>query len=87
MGGYGIFDGPTDDNSINVMKTQWNANVVRIPLNEDCWLGINGVQQQYSGQFYKSQVGDYIRRIISHGMYVIIDLHWTQNGGGLAKGQ
>lgn len=45
INGYGIFDGPTDDNSISVMKNQWNANVVRIPLNEDCWLGINGVQQ------------------------------------------
>lgn len=44
VGGYGIFDGPNDDNSINAMKT-WNVNVVRIPLNEDCWLAINGVKQ------------------------------------------
>ena len=21
----------------------WNINAVRVPLNEDCWLGINGV--------------------------------------------
>jgi endoglucanase len=42
VGGYGIFDGPTDDASIDQMK-QWNINVVRIPLNEDCWLAINGV--------------------------------------------
>ncbi len=35
--GYGIFDGPNDDNMIQAMKN-WNANTVRIPLNEDCWL-------------------------------------------------
>ena len=40
--GWGMFDGPTDDEAIDVMK-EWHINVVRIPLNEACWLGINGV--------------------------------------------
>ncbi|HEX3670530.1 MAG TPA: hypothetical protein VHT92_02375 [Candidatus Cybelea sp.] len=37
--GWGIFDGPSDSTSIQAMTT-WNVNVVRVPLNEDCWLGI-----------------------------------------------
>ena len=86
-GGYGIFDGPNDDASIQVMK-QWNVNAVRIPLNEHCWLGINGVPSQYGGQTYQQEVGGYIQRLINHGMNVIIDLHWTLDGhSGIAKAQ
>src|SRR5580765_5032834 len=40
--GWGIFDGPVDGPSIAAMKT-WKPQIVRVPLNEDCWLGINGV--------------------------------------------
>src|SRR5579864_7205851 len=41
--GNEIFDGPYDSNSIQSMKT-WDIDAVRVPLNEDCWLGINGVK-------------------------------------------
>ncbi|HZU88322.1 MAG TPA: cellulase family glycosylhydrolase [Stellaceae bacterium] len=41
-GRFGIFDGPVDRASIRALKG-WHANAVRISLNEDCWLGINGV--------------------------------------------
>ena len=43
VNGYGIFDGPNDDNMIQHIKN-WNANAVRIPLNEQCWLGVNGIK-------------------------------------------
>src|SRR5581483_6346776 len=46
--GWGIFDGPSDASSVEAMTT-WNVNIVRVPLNEDCWLDINGIQQQYAG--------------------------------------
>lgn len=42
VGGWGIFEGPTDNASIQKMK-EWNVNAIRIPLNEHCWLGINGI--------------------------------------------
>ena len=35
------FDGSTGPTSISAMLT-WNINTVRLPLNEHCWLGING---------------------------------------------
>src|SRR5690348_1487953 len=41
--GNGIFDGPNDDASLAAIRT-WKANAVRVPMNEDCWLGIGGVQ-------------------------------------------
>ncbi|MGH7298416.1 MAG: glycoside hydrolase family 5 protein, partial [Polyangiaceae bacterium] len=37
-----FFDGPVDQTAIDAMKA-WHVNAVRVPLNEDCWLGINGV--------------------------------------------
>src|SRR5262245_16166535 len=44
--GWGIFDGPTDAASITAIAS-WHVNAVRVPLNEDCWLGINGVNPSY----------------------------------------
>ena len=30
--------------------------MVRIPINEDCWLGINGVPRAYSGAAYRAAI-------------------------------
>src|SRR5206468_74068 len=38
--GWGFFDGPSDATSIAAIAA-WHTNAVRVPLNEDCWLGIN----------------------------------------------
>ncbi|HET6275075.1 MAG TPA: hypothetical protein VFE16_03955 [Candidatus Cybelea sp.] len=35
--GWGIFDDPSDAPSVEAMTT-WNVNIVRVLLNEDCWL-------------------------------------------------
>ena len=39
--GWGFFDGPSDLASVQAIAA-WGANAVRIPLNEGCWLNING---------------------------------------------
>ncbi len=44
--GWGIFDGPSTAASVQAMAA-WHMNFVRVPLNEDCWLGINGVKRAY----------------------------------------
>src|ERR1700730_9885425 len=49
---WGIWDAPTDTNLAIRAMTAWHINSVRIPLNEDCWLGINGVPRAYSGARY-----------------------------------
>ena len=36
------FDGPTDSGSVTALQS-WHINMVRVPINEDCWLGINGL--------------------------------------------
>src|SRR4051794_4804172 len=40
----GVWALPTDAAAIAAMAS-WHMNAVRIPLNEDCWLGINAVKR------------------------------------------
>jgi endoglucanase len=84
--GWGMFDGPTDDGSIAAM-TSWNVQIVRIPLNEDCWLGINGVNPDFAGATYRTAIEQYVARIEAHGMIVDLDLHWTAPAGVSATSQ
>jgi len=84
--GAGIFDGPTDAASVTAMKS-WHINTVRVPLNEDCWLGINGVNPAYSGGNYQSAVAAYVRQLAGAGLTVIVDLHWNAPGTAQATGQ
>jgi hypothetical protein len=82
----GIFDGPSDDASIAAMAS-WHINTVRVPLNEDCWLGINVVNPQYSGAAYRSAIVDYVNRLHRYGLYAVLDLHWNSTGFGVARKQ
>ncbi|HKU80605.1 MAG TPA: cellulase family glycosylhydrolase [Candidatus Tumulicola sp.] len=77
--GWGIFDGPNDDVSIAAMAT-WHVNIVRVPLNEDCWLAINGVDPLYAGKAYRDAVIGYVRRLHRHGMYAEVSLMWGAPG-------
>lgn len=38
----------------------WHINAVRIPLNEDCWLGINGSPAAYSGVNYRNAIKNWV---------------------------
>jgi len=84
--GWGIFDGPNDITSIQAIKS-WNANAVRIPLNEDCWLGINGVSSQYGGTNYQQAIADYVSAIKQQGLIPILELHWSAPGNTHAVSQ
>lgn len=72
----GIFEGPVDDAAVKTMK-KWNINVVRVPLNEDCWLGINGHTPAYSGDNYRKAVIQYVNTLRNNDLSVILDLHWS----------
>ncbi|WP_370745737.1 glycoside hydrolase family 5 protein [Streptomyces sp. LUP30] len=72
----GIFDGPSDAASVQAIKN-WKTNAVRVPLNEDCWLGINGVNPAYSGSAYRNAVANYVSLLRQYGQNVIVELHWS----------
>jgi endoglucanase len=72
----GIFDGPSSLASVQAIAS-WNVNAVRVPLNEDCWLGINGVSPAYGGEYYRQAIVDYVRLLHAFNIAPILDLHWT----------
>jgi len=84
--GWGIFDGPSGAAAVAAMKT-WKLNAVRVPLNEDCWLGINGVQGRYGGKAYRHAVEGYVARLHDARLTPILELHWSAPGSHKATGQ
>jgi endoglucanase len=63
----------------------WNINVIRLPLNEDCWLDINGVE--VGGAAYQAAIEAEVTAAHAAGLFVILDLHWTAPAGHTALGQ
>lgn len=84
--GWGIFDGPSDQASVSAIKA-WHVNAVRVPLNEDCWLNINGVNSAYGGGNYQTAIVAYVNLLEQNGIYPILDLHWNAPGTSQATGQ
>jgi len=82
----GVFDGPMDSASVQAIKN-WNVNTVRIPMNEHCWLGINGVPSAYAGANYQNAVVNYVNLLHANGIYAVLDLHWAAAGSTIPEGQ
>ncbi|MFJ2195211.1 glycoside hydrolase family 5 protein [Streptomyces violaceusniger] len=74
--GYGIFDGPVDDASVKAIA-DWKVNAVRIPLNEECWLGLSHINPAYGGANYIAAVKALVARLEAHGITPIVELHWS----------
>ena len=84
--GWGIFDGPSDAASVASMAS-WHIDAVRVPLNEDCWLGINGVSSAYAGANYQQAIETYVSTLNAAGLVAVLDLHWSAPGTQPATGQ
>ncbi|MBA3946723.1 MAG: cellulase family glycosylhydrolase [Herpetosiphonaceae bacterium] len=84
--GSGFFDGPNDAASVQAIAA-WHTNVVRVPLNEDCWLSINGAPAAYSGSVYQQAIATYVNLLNRNGLIAILDLHWNAPGSGQATMQ
>jgi hypothetical protein len=83
--GDGVFEGPIDGASIRAIKS-WHVNVVRVPLNESCWLGLGRIESHLSGEHYRAAIREYVQRLERAGLYVILDLHWVAPGHNTATG-
>jgi len=78
--GWGFFDGPSDQASVDAMKT-WGINMVRIPLNEACWLATANSIAAYSGPAYQSAIKTYVDLLTRNGIYSVLDLQWSAPRG------
>ncbi|WP_231956754.1 MULTISPECIES: cellulose binding domain-containing protein [unclassified Actinoplanes] len=74
--GNGIWDGPMDQASIDAMRT-WKIRTVRVPLNEECWLGTADVPAAYGGAVYQTAVKDYVTLLVRNGITPIVEMHWN----------
>src|SRR5579883_330831 len=81
------FDGPVDQTAVSAMLS-WDINSVRVPLNEDCWLGINGepVNGKTAAQ-YQQDIVNWVNLLNQNGLIVILDLHWNNSGTNQSTGQ
>ena len=75
--GNGMWDGPMDQASIDAMRT-WKVRSVRVPLNEECWLGTSDVPSGgYSGATYQAAVRTYVNLLLASGITPIVEMHWS----------
>jgi endoglucanase len=91
--GFGYNDGHQDAADAAAVAS-WKATAVRVPLNEDCWLGINGQPNDSEGPpqpltaaGYQQAVESYVSALNADGVYAILDLHWTAPGTMVANSQ
>ena len=86
--GYAYNDGNMDAARRCRRSPRGTRTAVRVPLNEDCWLGINGPSLNPfgvdGGAAYQTQPS---QQYVAHsstqaGLYVIVDLHWNAPGHG-----
>ena len=77
--GWGIFDGPNTASSVRAIFS-WHVNIVRVLINEDCWLDINGVKPEYAGATYRQAIVDYVGLLHRYGMYAEVSLMWAAPG-------
>ena len=84
---FGYDDGDYTDATAAAIAA-WGANAVRIPLNEDCWLNTNlPAGDPYGGAGYQQEIESFVSDLNAHGIYAILDLHWTAPGNQTALEQ
>lgn len=75
--GNGMWDGPMDQTSVTAIRS-WKVRAVRVPLNEECWLGTANVPAAgASGATYQQNVRTYVNLLIANGITPIVELHWN----------
>ncbi|WP_354699618.1 hypothetical protein DSM112329_05339 [Paraconexibacter sp. AEG42_29] len=70
----GISDGPLHEASIDAM-VRWHITAVRLPINQDCWLGTHGLPAPGSGTAaeYRDRVVSFVQALEAKGLFVILD--------------
>jgi len=64
----------------------WGINVVRLPLNQSCWLGLAGMSYGTAAG-YRAAVQAWAAQLTAAGVAVLLDLHWSAPAGVAARGQ
>jgi hypothetical protein len=88
---YACVQGYIPDHPLLETQTMasWGIDVVRLPLNQDCWLGTDSAPTAGAGSAaqYRARVKARVDAIHASGMVAILDLHWSAPAGKQAYGQ
>jgi hypothetical protein len=84
--GWGYSSDGATANAATAMSS-WGINAVRLPLNEDCWLGTMTWNGGRSTDGYHAAVATWVQTLNAAGIVVILDLHWTSPTVGNSTGQ
>jgi hypothetical protein len=83
---------PADRHRIEetLAMAEWGIDTVRVPLNQDCWLGADGAPVSDGSGFasaaaYRQHVAERVSLAHEAGLAVILDLHWSAPDGSLAE--
>jgi hypothetical protein len=73
-----MWNGPMDQASVTAIRS-WKVRTVRVPLNEECWLGTPDVPATggVGGATYQQNVKDYVNLLVKNGITPIVELHWN----------
>ena len=89
--GSGAFDTPDgeapSDAVIKAMRGWRGATAVRVPLNEQCWIGLPSVPSAYAGEKYRQAVRSFVARLNKQGFVAILDLHRSAPGDAVSRVQ
>jgi len=95
--GSQVFDGPSDSTSVGNIAN-WTTTIsgttttahltaVRVPLNEDCWLGLNGAPMGgTTATQYRSAIAAYVTLLQQNGLVPILSLQAVAPGANVADG-
>jgi hypothetical protein len=84
--GWGYTQGGATDAAAAAMR-EWGIDLVRLPLNEQCWMGWESNPHYGSSAGYRSAVRAFVNLLNAHGIAVVLDLHWSAPPGQQADGQ
>jgi endoglucanase len=89
--GTGFFDtadGRAPSSGVVRQMAGWRgATAVRVPLNEQCWLGLPAATNAYAGAAYRAAVGTFVDRLNAAGLIAILDLHRSAPGPAVSAKQ
>jgi endoglucanase len=89
--GDGFFDtpdgAPPTEAAVQAMRGWRGATAVRVPLDEQCWLGLPAVPARYAGEPYRAAVRTFLARLHAAGLVAVLDLHRSAPGGGVPREQ
>ena len=75
-----LHDGPADKSEVAAMKS-WHINIVRVSLNEDCWLGLHGAVAYASPAAYQEDVANYVNLLTINNIAVVLTLVYATPSG------